>query len=70
MKPYRLFWKLFFAFWVAMMLTFAGTIGFFLTTGAPPPPPDGDALLRPIVPIVSAVVTSLSASLLLAWYLT
>lgn len=71
MKPYRLFWKLFFAFWAAMTLSFGGAVGFILTTSVvPPPPPSGNVPWHLLIPLCSGVVTSLFASLALAWYLT
>lgn len=70
MKPYRLFWKLFFAFWTAMMLSFGGAVGLVMTTGIAPPPPSGDVPWHLLIPLGSGVVTSLFASLALAWYLT
>jgi two-component system OmpR family sensor kinase len=70
MRSSRLFWKLFFAFWAAMVVSFLLGFLYIKWMGLRPPSPDEHSLWPAAVPMVSGVVTALFASLWLAWYLS
>jgi signal transduction histidine kinase len=67
----RLFWKLLLALWLSMVLSFAGTLAYFLLMGRPPPP-GGDGMVGyvPFVPLISAMAAVLIIGPALAWYLS
>jgi len=72
MKPHfgRLFWKLFAALWLAMIVAFGGAVTYFHLAGFEPPHQQpGEANLR-AVPFVSAAFVSLFFSAFMAWYLS
>lgn len=66
----RLFWKLFGALWLAMLVAFACAFGYVRAIGLEPPHHQpGDAYL-PLVPFVSAAAVSLLFSAVMGWYLS
>jgi signal transduction histidine kinase len=64
----RLFWKLFFSFWLAMMVSFAAGAMFLSFVGHhSPAPDDGPPIL---VPFATGALVSFAFSYALAWYLS
>ena len=71
-KPHfgRLFWKLFAALWLAMIVAFAAAFSYVRAAGFEPPHRQaGDGYL-PLVPFVSGAFVSLFFSGFMAWYLS
>lgn len=68
-----LFWKLLFALWASMLLSFVGAALYLHhSLGGPlPPPPPGLATIGPVpvVPVVSGALAMLVVSIGVAWYL-
>ena len=63
----RLFWKLFLALWLGMMLAFACGFLFLTLSGRVPP---GSDTKGPLPPLIFALVFSFFSSMGLAWYLS
>lgn len=68
----RLFWKLYLALTISMVLSIAGTVLYLSVNGIKPPAPQGEPVMGfiPVVPLLSSFIVITLVAFALAWYLS